>query len=81
MGLRKLIGYCIGNCTAATCYSVSPKDKLVAAQQFSMNLPKGPKYPPRSLFAQPNRYQAPQFLAKQLTLSQPGGHIMPTTIL
>ena len=24
---------------------------------------------------------APQFLAKQLTLSQPGGQIMPTTVL
>ena len=24
---------------------------------------------------------APQFLADQLTLSQPGGHIMPTTLL
>ena len=33
------------NCTAATSYSLYPKEKLVAAQQFSMNLPKGPKYP------------------------------------
>ena len=24
---------------------------------------------------------APQFLAKQLTLSQPGGQIMPTTVI
>ena len=24
---------------------------------------------------------APQFLAKELTLSQPGGHIIPTTVL
>ena len=27
------------------------------------------------------RALAPQFLAKQLTLSQPGGQIMPTTVL
>ena len=29
----------------------------------------------------PGGARAPQFLADQLTLSQPGGHIMPTTLL